>query len=88
MEKEPARTNTTQGSVTRKYQAPINPATFQPEVEEKPPSINNVNPTTTTTPGHNFMQKLTEMTSGTDTSVDNILSKGKELIFMKFGLGK
>lgn len=45
--------------------------------------------------GPNLMQKLTggitgglnEMTGG-DNSVDHILSKGKELIFMKFGLGK
>nr|XP_018917648.1 PREDICTED: uncharacterized protein LOC109044172 isoform X5 [Bemisia tabaci] len=40
----------------------------------------------------NLMQKLSEMTSnvtgGGDNSVDHILSKGKELIFMKFGLGK
>lgn len=35
----------------------------------------------------NLMQKLSEMTGGADTSVDNIISKGKELIFMKFGLG-
>lgn len=42
-------------------------------------------------PGANLMQKLSEMTSGVaggDNSVDHILSKGKELIFMKFGLGK
>ncbi|CAG2053678.1 unnamed protein product [Timema podura] len=36
----------------------------------------------------NLMQKFSEMTGGADTSVDNIISKGKELIFMKFGLGK
>ncbi|XP_039298084.1 RIMS-binding protein 2 [Nilaparvata lugens] len=42
-------------------------------------------------PGANLMQKLSEMTTGVtggDNSVDHILSKGKELIFMKFGLGK
>ncbi|KAK7866268.1 hypothetical protein R5R35_007103 [Gryllus longicercus] len=36
----------------------------------------------------NLMQKFSEITGGADTSVDNIISKGKELIFMKFGLGK
>lgn len=32
----------------------------------------------------NLMQKFSEMTGG----ADDIISKGKELIFMKFGLGK
>ncbi len=36
----------------------------------------------------NIMQKLSEITGTTENPVDNILSKGKELIFMKFGLGK
>lgn len=37
----------------------------------------------------NIMQKLSEMTGSAEHNpVDNILSKGKELIFMKFGLGK
>lgn len=36
----------------------------------------------------NIMQKLSEITGNTENPVDNILSKGKELIFMKFGLGK
>lgn len=37
----------------------------------------------------NIMQKLSEMTGNAEHNpVDNILSKGKELIFMKFGLGK
>lgn len=36
----------------------------------------------------NIMQKLSEITSSAENPVDNILSKGKELIFMKFGLGK
>ena len=38
----------------------------------------------------NLMQKLSEITGGhaSENPVDNILSKGKELIFMKFGLGK
>lgn len=40
-------------------------------------------PTTSQAAGPNLMQKLTDMTApGGD-----ILSKGKELIFMKFGLG-
>ncbi|KAL1454406.1 hypothetical protein WDU94_010668 [Cyamophila willieti] len=36
----------------------------------------------------NLMQKLTEITGGGEQAVENMLSKGKELIFMKFGLGK
>lgn len=36
----------------------------------------------------NIMQKLSDLTSSAENPVDNILSKGKELIFMKFGLGK
>lgn len=36
----------------------------------------------------NIMQKLSEITGSAENPVDNILSKGKELIFMKFGLGK
>lgn len=36
----------------------------------------------------NIMQKISEITGTTENPVDNILSKGKELIFMKFGLGK
>ncbi|XP_065214822.1 RIMS-binding protein 2-like isoform X3 [Planococcus citri] len=36
----------------------------------------------------NIMQKLSEITHNAENPVDNILSKGKELIFMKFGLGK
>lgn len=54
---------------------------------------NNKESPTGTAPGPKFpeapnlMQKLSEMTGGADTSVDNIISKGKELIFMKFGLG-
>ncbi|XP_024084394.1 peripheral-type benzodiazepine receptor-associated protein 1 isoform X4 [Cimex lectularius] len=74
-------------NVTRKYQAPPNPQ-IPPTTETKP--IGNISSTqqhTSEAPAPNLMQKLSEMTAG-DNSVDHILSKGKELIFMKFGLGK
>lgn len=66
-----------------KYKAPPNPtlpAADKPAaVPQAPPPAEPQMP--------NLMQKLNEMTGG-DNSVDHILSKGKELIFMKFGLGK
>jgi len=40
--------------------------------------------------GPNLMQKLGDLTAGVtggEGGVDNIISRGKELIFMKFGLG-
>lgn len=72
-------------SVSSKYKAPPNP---NPPAE-KPPMAPLPQPQAPPTEPQvpNLMQKLTEMTGG-DNSVDHILSKGKELIFMKFGLGK
>ncbi|XP_059484662.1 RIMS-binding protein 2 isoform X4 [Neocloeon triangulifer] len=35
----------------------------------------------------NFMQKFTEITGGAAAEGENLISKGKELIFKKFGLG-
>lgn len=66
---------------TKKYQAPPNP---QLQADKPAPLASQVVPEPQ---APNLMQKLTEMTGG-DNSVDHILSKGKELIFMKFGLGK
>lgn len=59
-------------------------------------SVNSKPPPTSTNAGihlkfpesPNLMQKLSEITHTAENPVDNILSKGKELIFMKFGLGK
>lgn len=48
------------------------------------------NTTSTFPPAPNLMQKLGDLTAGLtggDNPADNLLSKGKELIFMKFGLG-
>lgn len=84
------------GNLTRKYQAPPNP-TLSNNISDFKQGINQTTvgqpqqqqsqPQHTESSGPNLMQKLTEMTAG-DNSVDHILSKGKELIFMKFGLGK
>ncbi|XP_046682775.1 RIMS-binding protein 2 isoform X2 [Homalodisca vitripennis] len=86
----PATTTTadsraSQPPVTSKYKAPPNPI-LPPAGADKTPVPPPQAPTTEPQMP-NLMQKLTEMTGG-DNSVDHILSKGKELIFMKFGLGK
>ncbi|KAF6216073.1 hypothetical protein GE061_000411 [Apolygus lucorum] len=85
-EKEPGMLQRV-GNLTRKYQAPLNP-TITNNNDLKQPNQGPPAPQHNAEPaGPNLMQKLTEMTAG-DNSVDHILSKGKELIFMKFGLGK
>lgn len=88
--------------LARKYTAPPNPQlpvstpSVQQAAQQPLQQSQHVDNKSTTQPSQqqqptnnapNLMQKLTEMTGG-DTSVDHILSKGKELIFMKFGLGK
>ncbi|XP_054290498.1 peripheral-type benzodiazepine receptor-associated protein 1-like isoform X8 [Macrosteles quadrilineatus] len=79
---------TTRMASQSKYKAPPAPTLPAPD---KPPPVAPP-PAQEPQPGMpNLMQKLTEMTgnvTGGDNSVDHILSKGKELIFMKFGLGK
>lgn len=69
----------------KKYQAPPNPQPLPDKQPQQPSLLMQAAPADPQPP--NLMQKLTEMTSG-DNSMDHILSKGKELIFMKFGLGK
>ncbi|XP_066905379.1 RIMS-binding protein 2 [Halyomorpha halys] len=84
VEKEPVHTPS-HLSTARKYQAPPNPVVQLPPSIETKQQPNAAPATESLAP--NLMQKLSEMTAG-DNSVDHILSKGKELIFMKFGLGK
>lgn len=72
-----------QSVAASKYKAPPNP--MLPAADKSPAPQAPPPPTEPQMP--NLMQKLNEMTGG-DNSVDHILSKGKELIFMKFGLGK
>jgi hypothetical protein len=52
-------------------ESPTQPASAAPKFPEAP----------------NFMQKFTEITGGAAAEGENLISKGKELIFKKFGLG-
>lgn len=89
----PVSGQVTQSSVSAKYKVPPAPTIPAATTPAAPPAAAAPAPPADT--GPNLMQKLTggitgglnEMTGG-DNSVDHILSKGKELIFMKFGLGK
>ncbi|XP_075220462.1 RIMS binding protein [Lycorma delicatula] len=83
-------------TLTKKYAVPPAPQPAQPPTVAATATVTaDTKPQAQTSeqPGANLMQKLSEMTgvtgvTGGDNSVDHILSKGKELIFMKFGLGK